>query len=190
MASGRVGAPRSESSRKAILRAAASLIEEKGFDAVTIEGIAARANVGKQTIYRWYATKTAVVAECLMEGLLIVDEFHLPETGDVRSDLRTWMVGVYSFLSQGSNVHLLNSLLSAATHDPAVTNGIGERLGAAGPAILDRLEQSKLKGELPTDFPSDAFLHALFGSIVARALTGAPFTTSDAVSTVDLLLGR
>ncbi|MBV8136245.1 MAG: helix-turn-helix transcriptional regulator, partial [Deltaproteobacteria bacterium] len=44
---------RSEEARQAVLEAADNLLVEVGFAAVTIEGIAARAGVGKQTIYRW-----------------------------------------------------------------------------------------------------------------------------------------
>jgi AcrR family transcriptional regulator len=53
----------------AVLEAADDLLAEKGFAAVTMEGIAARAGVAKQTIYRWWATKTDVLLEALLQDL-------------------------------------------------------------------------------------------------------------------------
>ena len=51
------GRPRSETARKAVLRAALRLVAAHGYRALTIEGIAAAAGVGKQTIYRWWPSK-------------------------------------------------------------------------------------------------------------------------------------
>ena len=44
---------------------------ERGYDHLTMEGIAATAGVGKQTVYRWWPSKGAVIAECLLEGKLL-----------------------------------------------------------------------------------------------------------------------
>lgn len=48
---------RSDRSRRAILDAALALVTEVGYRRTTIEGIAARAGVGKQTIYRWWPSR-------------------------------------------------------------------------------------------------------------------------------------
>ena len=64
---------------------------DRGFDALTIEGVAAEAKVGKQTIYRWWPSRTALVAECLAEGLLMPSWSVPPDSGDVRADLREWL---------------------------------------------------------------------------------------------------
>ena len=57
---------RSNASRQAILDAAAELIAEVGFRRLTIEAIAVRAGAGKQTIYRWWPSKGAVVFDALL----------------------------------------------------------------------------------------------------------------------------
>ncbi|MBC9712450.1 TetR/AcrR family transcriptional regulator [Streptomyces sp. TRM66268-LWL] len=88
---------RSERSRRAIYDAALSLVSEVGYGKVTIEGIAARAGVGKQTIYRWWSSK----AEVLLEAFVDLGEqaaeaageetgayAALPDTGDVAADLK------------------------------------------------------------------------------------------------------
>ncbi|MEU6307599.1 TetR/AcrR family transcriptional regulator [Streptomyces chartreusis] len=85
---------RSEKSRRAIYDAALALVAEVGYPRTTIEGIAARAGVGKQTIYRWWSSK----AEVLMEAFLDLGEeaaraagdepYAIPDTGDLAADLK------------------------------------------------------------------------------------------------------
>ena len=80
---------RSERSRRAILTAALDLVEEVGYAKTSVEGIAARAGVGKQTIYRWWPSKGAV----LLDALLALSEGDdgvepLPDTGDLAADLK------------------------------------------------------------------------------------------------------
>lgn len=86
---------RSEKSRRAIYDAALDLVAEVGYPRTTIEGIAARAGVGKQTIYRWWSSK----AEVLMEAFLDLSEqaaheagaeetYTIPDTGDLAADLK------------------------------------------------------------------------------------------------------
>ncbi|MGW2884212.1 TetR/AcrR family transcriptional regulator [Streptomyces griseoruber] len=85
---------RSERSRRAIYEAALSLVAETGYPKTTIEGIAARAGVGKQTIYRWWGSK----ADVLLEAFLDLGEQAaeaaghtpdpLPDTGDLAADLK------------------------------------------------------------------------------------------------------
>ncbi|GAB2840860.1 TetR/AcrR family transcriptional regulator [Streptomyces deserti] len=86
---------RSEKSRRAIYDAALALVAEVGYPKTTIEGIAARAGVGKQTIYRWWSSK----ADVLMEAFLDLGEqasreagqeqpYAIPDTGDIAADLK------------------------------------------------------------------------------------------------------
>ncbi|MFJ4618350.1 TetR/AcrR family transcriptional regulator [Streptomyces sp. NPDC088812] len=87
-------ARRSEKSRRAIYEAALALVGEVGYPRTTIEGIAARAGVGKQTIYRWWGSK----ADVLLEAFLDLGEqaaeaagqvpYAIPDSGDLAADLR------------------------------------------------------------------------------------------------------
>ncbi|MEV7125621.1 TetR/AcrR family transcriptional regulator [Streptomyces sp. NPDC093260] len=86
---------RSERSRRAIYDAALALVAEVGYPRTTVEGIAARAGVGKQTIYRWWPSK----ADVLLEAFLDLGEeaareagqqpYEIPDTGDLAADLKT-----------------------------------------------------------------------------------------------------
>ncbi len=86
---------RSEKSRRAIYEAALALVGEVGYQKTTIEGIAARAGVGKQTIYRWWSSKADVVMEAFVdrseqavEAVPAGQEYAIPDTGDLAADLK------------------------------------------------------------------------------------------------------
>ncbi|MGW3492900.1 TetR/AcrR family transcriptional regulator [Streptomyces sp. NPDC001020] len=85
---------RSERSRRAIYDAALALVGEIGYPRTTIEGIAARAGVGKQTIYRWWPSKADVLLEAFLDlGERATEEtgqepHALPDTGDLAADLK------------------------------------------------------------------------------------------------------
>ena len=64
-------ARRSERAHTAILEATRDLIVEVGYDSMSIEGIAARAGVGKQTIYRWWPSKAAVLLDAFLDLCLL-----------------------------------------------------------------------------------------------------------------------
>ncbi|MBG0855836.1 TetR/AcrR family transcriptional regulator [Streptomyces spinoverrucosus] len=91
---------RSEKSRRAIYDAALTLVGEVGYAKTTIEGIAARAGVGKQTIYRWWSSKADVLLEAFLDlseqaaeqaaeqGAPPGAEYAIPDTGDLAADLK------------------------------------------------------------------------------------------------------
>ncbi len=64
---GRAPHRRDENARVAVLHAADDLLVERGFGGVTIEGIAARAGVAKQTIYRWWTSKVDILLDTLID---------------------------------------------------------------------------------------------------------------------------
>ncbi|MGQ4385137.1 TetR/AcrR family transcriptional regulator [Streptomyces sp. SAS_270] len=88
---------RSEKSRRAIYAAALALVSETGYAKTTIEGIAARAGVGKQTIYRWWSSKADVLLEAFLDlgeqaaeraGQSGQETYGIPDTGDLAADLK------------------------------------------------------------------------------------------------------
>lgn len=88
------GRPRSAEADRAILQAAVDLLADEGYGGVTMEGVAARAGVGKATVYRRWPCKSALVVDavtaCRESGV------QPPDTGSARQDL---LVFVYGFLN-------------------------------------------------------------------------------------------
>ncbi|MEV6807985.1 TetR/AcrR family transcriptional regulator [Streptomyces sp. NPDC017248] len=85
---------RSEKSRRAIYAAALALVGEVGYPKTTVERIAARAGVGKQTIYRWWSSKADVLLEAFLDLAGQTAEaagqepYAIPDTGDLAADLK------------------------------------------------------------------------------------------------------
>src|SRR5580658_2092921 len=98
------GRPRSEESRQSILRSTLKLLKQSGgFAELSIEAIAADANVGKTTVYRWWPTKGALVADAFSASA--DNELRFPNTGSVQNDIRLQMRGLIRiFRSQRGKV--------------------------------------------------------------------------------------
>src|SRR5437764_10050904 len=108
------GRPRSEEARRAILDGAVDLVEDLGYGQVTMEAIARRAGVSKQTVYRWWPTKAALVLEALNEGAAAIAPF--PDTGSFEGDVRAFVRR--SVAGARANSHLLAGLMAEAQLDP------------------------------------------------------------------------
>lgn len=108
---------RSEKSRMAIVGATRELLLERGFDKLSIEAVAARAGVGKQTIYRWWPSRHALVADVILED---ADKILRPvnRTDDVTTDLCTWAVGLATTLTTARGNAMLRILTTAGMEHP------------------------------------------------------------------------
>ena len=136
----RNGPVRSAAARDAILDATARLFAVQGYDNLTMEGIAKEAGVAKQTIYRWWPSRGALIADCIIEGRLTPIEIELRDTGNLRDDLNAWVASIIAIVADPRGASLLRSLVAAAAEDQAVgdrlaeTLGIDEKLGSGSPA--------------------------------------------------------
>jgi AcrR family transcriptional regulator len=159
---------RSERARQAIIEAAMDLCREQGMARTTVEEIAKRAGVGKQTIYRWWPSKAAVIEDGVNELAGTATDF--PNTGDVVADLRVQMMGVASILSSPRFAPYL-SLIGAAQDDPELSKSfldglVKPRVGAA----RERLRAAQEQGQLRADADLDDVVEILYGPIYYRAL--------------------
>ena len=183
-ASSAPGPVRSEAARLAILDAAVSLFTERGYDHLTMEGIARRAGVGKQTIYRWWPSKGDVIAEAILEGRLLGGRRELPDTGDARADLAAWLTDLFTLRASPDGEGLLRSLVAAA----AGSAETGRRLRAeilAAP-LSHRLSQAMGGVTGPR---LDAAADALLGAVILRALSREDFGQDDMLLLVDAIVG-
>ena len=183
----RRGPGRSESARLAILTATARQFAERGYDSLTMEGIAAEAKVGKQTIYRWWPSRTALVADALAEGLIMPDWFVPADSGDIRADLEEWVQNVVDFIREPGHDDLLRSLVVAAAEDEAVAQRLNERLGVLQ-FLGERMRRAVEAGELDAQ-PVEDLVEALLGAVVVRTLRRAPLDDGFAPHLVATLFG-
>ncbi|CAM3104336.1 TetR/AcrR family transcriptional regulator [Stackebrandtia soli] len=187
MSERRRGAVRSETARLAILNATARLFAVSGYENLAMESIAAEAGVAKQTIYRWWPSKGALVAECLLEGLLLPERFAMPDTGAIRADLIAWTTELFGILREPGGEGILRSLIAAATENADVGRRLRDALGSPG-SIAGRLSSAVDAGQLRSDAPLQEISEALVGVVLLRALSRSIVTTGDVEVLVDALL--
>ncbi|MEU4259582.1 TetR/AcrR family transcriptional regulator [Streptomyces fradiae] len=140
---------RSERSRRAIYDAALALVVEVGYARTTVEGIASRAGVGKQTIYRWWPSKSAVLLDAYLDltgqagqeaqaGREGGEEraeptgptapAGLPDTGDLAADLKAVLRATVDELNDPRFEAPTRALTAEGVIDPELGARFVERL--------------------------------------------------------------
>ena len=186
-------ARRSERSRRAILTAALDLVEEAGYAKLSVEGIAARAGVGKQTIYRWWPSKGAV----LLDALLALSEDQagevepLPDTGDLEADLKLILRATVAELADPRYDQPMRALGTEILNDPALAADWAERLdGPLRQLKQERLRSAQRAGELPADLDLELAQDVIWGPLFNRwAQRTGPLTPEYADALVEAALG-
>lgn len=160
---------RSERARQAILDAAVELCSEENYARLTMEGIAKRAGVGKQTIYRWWPSKAAVLLEALNDRA--GDTLDFPDTGDIAADLRTQMTQVIRSFTDPMFAACTRALIAAAQSDPTTAESFVEDL--LSPRIelcVERLRKAQKDGQLRLDVDPFDVVDMLYAPIYYRLL--------------------
>ena len=93
----RPGRPRDASVDGAIIQAALEMLDEVGLQAVSMDGVAARAGVGKATIYRRWGSREDLLIDAVAS---LVAAIEVPESDDIRADLVTLLVRLRTFMSE------------------------------------------------------------------------------------------
>ncbi|SOD73145.1 TetR family transcriptional regulator [Jatrophihabitans sp. GAS493] len=178
---------RSERSRTEILTAALDLAIEVGYSSLTIEGIARRAGVGKQTIYRWWPSKAAVLLEALLERA--TPATAVPDTADLRADLRAHLRTVGNRLSSKDMI-AYRALIAAAQSDPEVATQIQRTLiRPRVEACHARLEAALKDGVIRADVDLDQVIEMLYAPLYYRFLLQTqPIDDAQTDAVINLLM--
>ncbi|WP_433299293.1 TetR/AcrR family transcriptional regulator [Pseudonocardia sp. CA-142604] len=181
----RPGRPRSEQTRKAVLRATSELMHEVGLRVMTTEEIAGRCGASKATIYKWWPNKYAVAIEALLSEMFV--ESDDPDTGSVREDFRHVLRGMMRFYN-GPSGRVYAQIVGEAQFDPQIAAELSDRLigprRQLGRAILDR---GIARGELRADIDPEAAIDLIFGAAIYRLVAAhAPLDDDAADAIVDL----
>lgn len=164
------GRPRSEEARAAILASTLELLEEAGFAELTIEAVAARAGVGKTTIYRWWPNKALLVSDAFMSS--VIRETRFPDTGSVREDLRLQMQRLAGIF-RGPRGRILRSLVGGGQSDPELIAAFRSRFLLPRRAeAFGILQRAMDRGQLPSDLDRNLLLDTLYGPLYFRMLIG------------------
>lgn len=152
---------RNPATQRAILAAAARLVRQRGYNAVTIEAVAAEAGAGKQTIYRWWKTKAALFAELLGDG----EAAARPSRGPALTELRQ----AVSRLARRYASPLTARIQAGLVAEPHAT-GVTETDETALKAILSR---ARSRGEIRRSADIGLAAEQLVAALWYRAVLNA-----------------
>jgi len=179
------GRPRSEEAHQAILDATLELLAEVGFSALTVEGVAQRAQVGKATIYRRWPSKLPLVVEAFggLPSLAPVD------TGDLADDLKTMLRSYLQLFNTTPLGTVLPSLAGERAHNPRLSELFDPVLKERRRPLLDVLRRGLERGELSPGLDLDLAADLVVGPIAVRLFfTGGRLSPRMVGPLVDLAL--
>jgi AcrR family transcriptional regulator len=155
------GRPRSEEAHQAILDATLELLAEVGFSALTVEGVATRAGVGKATIYRRWPSKLPLVVEAFGQ----LPGFEDADTGELAEDLKRMLRSYLQAFNTSALAAVLPSLAGERTHNPDLA-ALFEPVSKGRRQPLTRaFERAVERGEIPADTDLDLAADLVVGPI-------------------------
>lgn len=164
------GRRRNDAAREAILEAAFRLLSKPGNEPVTIDAIAAEAGVGRQTIYRWWPTKGAVVADALVRHAQAV----VPErdTGSFAADLEAFLTDSFAGLENEGYSTRLGQIVAEAQLDEHVARVLADFTAVRRATLRAIFERGSDAGELPSNADLDMLVDMVYGVLYYRLLIG------------------
>jgi len=164
----RPGRPRRRSTDDAITSAALDVLAERGFQGATIEAIAERAGVGRNTIYRRWRSKEELIADALRE---LTTDFDVWRTDDLFSLLLNWLRDFSRTFSDPLLGRLLAGVLGELQRNPVFADVYTERVvRPRRDALLGRLREAQGRGELRPDVDVEYVADLLGGAVLLRLL--------------------
>ncbi len=181
-----IGRPRSDAARRAVLDAAFALAARDGYTAVTIKGIAQAAGVGRQTVYRWWPTRGAVMMEAMAE----VGAAHgLPQpTADPWADLRTFLDTSFGLAGTRPEVGVvLLGITADAVADPELAALLRGYIAIRRGMLRGLLERCGRDWHLPVDTIVDMVFGAMWYRLMNEHAEVGPGLTVEMLTAIELL---
>ena len=182
------GRPRDPQVDRAILTATLELLGEDGFDGLSIEAVAARAGVGKTTVYRRWPSKIPLVVDALT-AMKAPTVSAIPDDMPTREALLRAMSG-FTKPHEGSAARVLAGLVDAMSRNEELAEAVRTVLVAERErGLVAVIERGKARGEIRADVDARVMVDLLGGPVVLRRLiTGQPVNQRLAHAIVDLVL--
>ncbi|MEU6431346.1 TetR/AcrR family transcriptional regulator [Microbispora sp. NPDC046973] len=151
-----------------ILNAALRLLAEKGYEGLTIEGVAERSGVNKTTIYRWWPSKAALLGTALVEARAL--DFDVPDTGSLRGDLHALLDGLARLLTTPPAADIAVAALGAAANSPELAEAarglFADRFARERPIF----ERARERGEIGDSADPMMIMDLLAGAVWLRVV--------------------
>lgn len=172
--SARLGRPRSLATQEAVLAASLELTQRIGYAKLTMEGIAAEAGVGKQTIYRWWPSKAAIVLEAFTRDASSTVSVKL--TGNREADLTAFLAAVFRRMN-GPSGTIFRSLLSEALTSPEFSAQLYNHYLTSRVEALTAILQQEVARPVSADLLSQV-IEMIYGAIWYRLVARKPLTSA------------
>ena len=180
----RGGRPRSERAHQAILTAARELLIEKGFAAMRLEHVAARAGVGKATIYRRWASKEALAQDLLAH--LAAPHIAVADPGDTREELLAAVTNPMRAVTETDFGPVIRALLSQIASDPSIGDPFRATVVEARRAEIAKvIKRGIARGDLRADADAGVATELLVGPVYFRLMFGGVLDLDFAKRVVD-----
>jgi AcrR family transcriptional regulator len=179
------GRPRSEEAHQAILNATLELLVEVGFSALTVEGVANRAGVGKATIYRRWPSKLPLVVEAFGQ----LPGFEDVDTGDLAEDLKKMLRSYLKVFNSTPLSAVLPSLAGERTHNPELSQLFEPVSKGRRQPLVQAFERAVARAEISPDLDLELAADLVVGPIaVALFFKGGRVNPKMVGPMVDLAL--
>jgi AcrR family transcriptional regulator len=180
----RGGRPRSDAANKAILYAAREELVEHGFTRFRLEHVAARAGVGKATLYRRWGSKEALAEDLLAE--LAAPHIAIVETGDTRDELRQCVQVALHAIRDTPFGAVIRALLSQIAVNPKLGDPFRATVVQARRSEIARVVARGVeRGDLRADCAADVATELLIGPVYFRLVFGGDMGDSFATQVAD-----
>jgi AcrR family transcriptional regulator len=180
---------RGQAREQAVLSAVIELLAEAGYEALTMDAVAARARASKTTIYKRWRGKPELVSaavDTLVAGRLPADT----DTGSLRGDLLAVVLAMSGHLTSDF-LAMMSGLIEAMRRDPALAGVLRAHLMDDAPAARLIIGRAVARGELRSGAEVElaALAHEVIEAQLFRQMAvGAPFDDAFAAHLVDDLL--
>ncbi len=164
------GRPRSEAVDEAILTAAVACLAKGGYEALTFSAVAEYAGVGRPAIYRRYESRAELAAAALLR---LSDEHEVVLPDDGRAAIRALLGATAASLAAPGAMTILGSMLARERRDPVLTSTFRRIVFEPRHAVVRTvIHHAVVRHEVRPDVDVDIVIDLLFGSLLARALSG------------------
>jgi AcrR family transcriptional regulator len=182
------GRPRDASRDEAILAATLTILLERGYNALTIDGVAAAAGVGRPTIYRRWPSKAALAVAALVHSSRLA--IPVRDRGSLRADLVAVQRHQISLMNSPEGRRVTSGLVADLVNDPALAETyVSEYLVPRRAAVWEVLQRGVDRGELDPDADFAFIYDLLIGPLFMRAVVWGQTLSRDAAEhTADAVL--